>query len=55
MPKDGKTETLERFVLVYGWEPQVVCKVFNFLYDARLTPDLLVYLMERGGETAMTD
>ena len=54
MTEDGKKETLERFVYVYGWEPQVACKVFNFLYDAALTPDFLIWLLEREG-TPMTD
>ena len=54
MPEGVKKETLERFVYVYGWEPQVACKVFNFLYDAALTPDFLVWLLEREG-AAMTD
>ena len=54
MPEGEKKETIERFVFEYGWEPQVVCKVFNFLFQAALTPDLLLYLLERS-ETPMTD
>ena len=55
MTEDGKKETLERFVYDYGWEPPVACKVFNYLYDAALTPDWLIWLLERENETAMTD
>ncbi|MBR6311449.1 MAG: hypothetical protein IKR51_00555 [Oscillospiraceae bacterium] len=54
MPEGEKKAALERYVYGYGWDPQVVCKVFNFLYEAELTPDLLLYLLERCGET-MTD
>ena len=54
MPEGEKKAALERFVFEYGWEPQVVCKVFNFLYESALTPDLLLYLLEREG-APMTD
>ena len=35
---DEQRETLTRFALEYGWEPPVVCKVFNFLYSASIEP-----------------
>ena len=54
MSESEKRATLERFVFVYGWEPQIACKVYNFLYDATLTPDFLIWLLEREG-TPMTD
>ncbi|MBR5114972.1 MAG: hypothetical protein IK101_06730 [Oscillospiraceae bacterium] len=54
MSESEKKATIERFVFVYGWDVQVACKVFNFLYDASLTPDLLIWILEREG-TPMTD
>jgi hypothetical protein len=54
MSENEKKATIERFVFVYGWDAQVACKVFNFLYDASLTPDLLIWILEREG-TPMTD